>query len=148
MRERRFTLFFAASACSWMPHWACHFYRLETRSTFVVGDWSFSRLDSQMAMVIYTILVALNLLAVVSPRTRLPVGVLSGLLHLAFAALHGWRLFRPFHFEVLGVPWPADASLREVAIVGLWGALTLFVTHRARRQSRSFSFASMLGVDV
>ena len=34
-------VFFAVAACSWMPNWACHYYRLETGSSFVVGSWEF-----------------------------------------------------------------------------------------------------------
>jgi len=39
VRESWRQIFFAIAACSWMPHWACHYYRLETNSSFVVGSF-------------------------------------------------------------------------------------------------------------
>ncbi len=117
--------FFAASACSWMPHWACHYYKLETGATFVVGAWSFSRIDSLIAIGLYTLLVVVNLAAVVTPRMRMGVGIASGTLHVAFAVLHAFRVISPFRFEVLGYPWSMAASARETVIVGLFGIASI-----------------------
>ena len=119
--------FFAVSACSWMPHWACHYYRLETDSTFVVGSWTFSRHDSMAALAVYTLLVIANVAAVAWPPARPAVAITSGTLHLAFAALHAARLHTPFAFEVLGYPWSLAASTREVAIVGLFGVASIAI---------------------
>ncbi len=128
-------VFFALSACSWMPHWACHYYRLETGSAFRVGSWQFSERDSLMAMAVYSALIAASLAAVAFPSLRLPVGLLSGLGHLAFAALHAVRIVRPFRFEVFGYPWSMGASLREVVIVGVFGVVMVGVGVRARGHS-------------
>jgi len=40
------------------------FYRLETHSGFVVGSWAFSSTDSIVSLLIYSLLVALNVLAI------------------------------------------------------------------------------------
>src|SRR5438874_2352981 len=51
MRESWRRTFFAVAACSWMPHWSCHYYRLETGSSFVARSnnrdsiWSVMPLD-------------------------------------------------------------------------------------------------------
>lgn len=126
-------VFFAVSACSWMPHWSCHYYRLETDSTFVVGSFAFSRADSVLALTIYSAIIAANLFAVIKPIVRPPVAILSGVMHLCFAALHAVRLFKPFRFEVLGYPWSLTASLREVFIVGLFGLMSILIGFASRR---------------
>lgn len=118
-----------------MPHWACHYYRLETGSGFRVGSWQFSERDSLMAMAVYSALIAASLAAVAFPALRLPVGLVSGLGHLAFAALHAVRIVRPFRFEVFGYPWSMGASLREVVIVGVFGVVMVGVGVRARGHS-------------
>jgi hypothetical protein len=47
-----------------MPHWSCHYYRLETGSNFVVGSWEFSRFDSAVSLLIYTAFIVINLIAI------------------------------------------------------------------------------------
>ena len=121
------SVFFTVSACSWMPHWACHYYRLETHSTFAVGDWSFSRSASVMAIAVYTLVILMNVLAVVSQPFRVSVAMSSGVLHLMFASLHAYRLIHPFRFDVLGYNWPLSASFHEVLIVGVFGLLSILV---------------------
>src|SRR2546421_11283968 len=87
LRESWLKVFFALAACSWMPHWSCHYYRLETGSSFVVGSWDFSRFDSVIALTIYSILIGMNLIAVVRLRMQLLAAISSGLLHLAIGGL-------------------------------------------------------------
>ena len=70
-------LFYGLAACSWMPHWACHYYRLETQSTFVVGSWSFSYLDSVVSLLVYSFLVSLNILSIAAQKYRVVAGVLT-----------------------------------------------------------------------
>jgi hypothetical protein len=136
MREpdpRWIPAFFAVAACSWVPHWSCHFYRLETGSTFSVGSWDYSRRESQAALVIYAALIFANVWAVATPRVRAGVAIVSGTLHLAFAALHFFRLWRPFRFEVFGYPWSLGASLREALILSAFGALSIAIGVRCAR---------------
>ncbi len=125
-------IFFGLAACSWMPHWACHYYRLETQSAFVVGSWTFSPFDSGVSLLIYSALIALNLLAISAERYRVMAAAVTGLGHLALGSLHVYRLLRPFRFEVFGYPWSAGASLREALIVVPFGVLSLFVAITAR----------------
>ena len=110
-----------------MPHWACHYYRLETNSSFVVGNWDFTRFDSVASLVIYSALIALNLIAIAVMVYRTAAAILSGVLHLAIGGLHAYRLVKPFHFEVLGHTWPLTASLREALIVIPFGVLCLWM---------------------
>jgi outer membrane protein W len=124
--------FFTISACSWVPHWSCHYYRLETGSGFRVGNWSFTETDSILAMVVYGTLIVANVAAVVLPPFRLPVGVISGTLHLGFAALHAIRAVRPFAFEVFGYAWSTSSSVRETVIVGGFGILSIIAGIRGR----------------
>src|SRR5881628_2839660 len=85
---RGLPLFFGVAACSWMPHWACHYYRLETGTSFVVGSWEFTRLDSTASLLVYTILIGINLVAISWLQWRRSAALLSGLLHLAIGSLH------------------------------------------------------------
>lgn len=110
-----------------MPHWACHYYRLETHSTFIVGSWAFSSFDSVVSLVIYSVLIALNLLAISAGRYQLVAAALTGIGHLSIGSLHVYRLLHPFTFEVFGYSWSYRASLREVLIVVPFGLLSSFV---------------------
>jgi hypothetical protein len=120
-------IFYGLSACSWMPHWACHYYRLETHSTFVVGSWAFSSFDSVVCLVIYSVLIALNLLAISAGRYQVIAAALTGTGHLSIGSLHLYRLLHPFTFEVFGYSWSYGASLREALIVIPFGLLSSFV---------------------
>ena len=130
MRKSWLQLFFGLAACSWMPHWACHYYRLETGTSFVVGSWEFTRLDSVASLLVYTILIGINLVAISSLQWRQSAALLSGVLHLAIGSLHLFRLVSPFRFEVFGYAWPRGASLREAIIVIPFGVLCLWMTRR------------------
>jgi len=81
-------IFFAASACSWMPHWACHYYRLETMSSFVVGSRAFSFRDSVVSLFIYSVLIGFSLIAVQAERYRSFVALINGFGHLIIGSLH------------------------------------------------------------
>lgn len=130
MRESWLRVFFGIAACSWMPHWACHYYRLETGSSFVVGSWEFSNFDSAASLLIYTGFIALNLIAIARLNYRRTAATLSGIAHLAIGSLHAFRLLRPFWFEVFGHPWPQAASLREVLIVIPFGLVCLWIARQ------------------
>ena len=131
-RERWLPVFFGVAACSWMPHWSCHYYRLETGSSFVVGSWSLSPAASVLHMLVYTALIALSLAAIVMPWLRPISALLSGVLHLTIGSVHVVRLARGFRFEVFNLPWPRGASAREVAIVIGFGILCILVAWRTR----------------
>ena len=120
-------IFYGLSACSWVPHWACHYYRLETHSSFVVGSWAFSSFDSVVSLVIYSVLIALNLLAISARRCQILAAALTGTGHLSIGSLHVYRLLHPFTFEVFGYSWSYGASLREVLMVVPFGLLSSFV---------------------
>ena len=133
--DKRFLrIFFGLAACSWMPHWACHYYRLETQSAFVVGSWNFSPVDSSVSLLIYSALVALNLLSISAERYWITAAALTGIGHLAIGSLHVYRLLRPFRFEVFGYSWTSGASLREALIVIPFGLLSLFVAISVRNE--------------
>lgn len=110
-----------------MPHWACHYYRLETNSDFVVGSWAFTSADSIGSLLVYSLLVLLNLVAIQADRARIIAAVLTGTGHLILGALHAYRLFYPFTFKVFGYSWSNGASLREVLILVPFGLLSLTV---------------------
>ena len=120
-------IFFGVAACSWMPHWACHYYRLETHSSFVVGSWAFSVAESVVSLLIYTLVIALNLTAIEVETTRVIAAGTSAVGHLIIGALHVYRLVYPFNFEVFGYSWSYRASLRETLIVLPIGLLSLVV---------------------
>ena len=125
--QRWIPLFFAASACTWVPHAACHYYRLETRSAFAVGSWEFTPADSTVALALYCLLIAANLWATAYPAPRVAVAITSGALHLCFAALHFYRLAAPFAFRVFGYEWSLAASLREAVILSIFGLVSIAV---------------------
>ena len=130
MQKSWLQLFFGLAACSWMPHWACHYYRLETGTSFVVGSWEFTRLDSAASLLVYTILIGINLVAISWLQWRRSAALLSGLLHLAIGSLHVYRLWSPFRFEVFGYAWPQGASLREAIVVIPFGILCLWIARQ------------------
>jgi hypothetical protein len=125
-------IFFGLSACSWMPHWACHYYRLETGSSFVVGIWSFSSTDSYVSLVIYSLLIALNLLSITFFTFRTSASLITGLLHCTIGSIHLYRLWHPFPFDVMGYMWTYSASAREAAIVVPFGVLCMYVASNLR----------------
>ena len=133
-------IFFAVSACSWMPHWACHYYRLETHSSFVVGSWSFSVADSTLSLLVYTFIIVLNLVAIQFAKWRVIVAGIDAIGHLGIGSLHVYRLVYPFTFEVFGYSWSSAASLREVLIVMPVGLLSLVVVISMLTRSRSTDF--------
>ncbi|PYQ12933.1 MAG: hypothetical protein DMH00_05395 [Acidobacteria bacterium] len=127
--------FFALAACSWIPHASCHYYRLETGSSFRVGSWQFSAAESLVVLLIYALLSSLNLAAIVRAGVRRPSAALTGALHLLIGSLHLYRLFAPFDFEVFGYVWPRGASAREAAVAVCFGLLCLAVARKVRTAS-------------
>jgi hypothetical protein len=99
-------MFYGLAACSWMPHWACHYYRLETHSTFVVGSWSFSPRDSVVSLVIYSVLIALNLLAISVGRYQFVAAALTSIGHLSIGCFIsiGWCIRSRLRFWVTHGP--------------------------------------------
>lgn len=121
MREH-LPLLFAFAACSWVPHFACHYYRLETQSSFVVGNWRFARIHSVLFMVLYAGLILLNLSAIEFSALRMPALLVSGGIHSALGVLHAYRLTNFFPFEVFGYPWSRGSSTREAIMELALGA--------------------------
>ena len=119
-------VFFGIAACSWMPHWSCHYYRIETNSTFIVGNWNYSINESIVCMIIYSGLIGINLLSIIKIDYRFIAVLLSGVLHLILGIVHVIRLTNPFKFEVFGYAWSEGASIREIIIVGIFGLTCLY----------------------
>ncbi len=138
-KENFLPIFFGLSACSWMPHWACHYYRLETGTSFVVGSWSFTAMESALSLVIYGLLIVLNLSCIAIVRWRFQVSLVTGICHILIGSVHVVRLCSPFTFEVFGYSWPYGASLREIIIVLSYGILCLVIAWKLLSQSRSTS---------
>jgi len=136
-------IFFALAACSWMPHWSCHYYRLETESSFVVGNWNYGVLTSIAAMFVYSILILLNLVSVSLHRIRFISALLSGILHLTLAFVHISRLLNPFRFEVFGYDWSIGSSVREIIFVFPFGvACIAMAIYASRLKTSDFHNAS------
>ena len=130
IRESWLRLFFGLAACSWMPHWSCHYYRLETESNFVVGSWEFSRFDSVLSLLVYSFFIAINLAAISRFQLRRSAALLSGCFHLLIGGLHIYRLVSPFRFELFGYTWSGASSLREALIVMPFGVLCLWIARQ------------------
>jgi hypothetical protein len=120
-------VFFAIAACSWVPHWTCHYYRLETDSSFIVGSWHYSILNSIVAMLIYSVLIFLNIFSVAYYKLRFISALFSGILHLTLAFVHISRLLNPFQFEVFGYEWSMGSSIREIIMVFPFGIVCIAV---------------------
>src|SRR5690348_9086158 len=95
----------ALSALSWMPHWACHYYRLETASRFVAGAWEFSRGDSVAALFIYGSLIAGGLACIKFQTARSYYLLVSGFLHIVIASFQLYRLAAGLPFIVFSYEW-------------------------------------------
>jgi hypothetical protein len=125
--EKLTKIFFAISACSWMPHWSCHYYKIETNSPFIVGPIEYTNTASIISMVVYSVFIGMNLISIISDKYRIPSSLITGIFHLAIAGLHVIRIINPFPFVVFGYSWSLSASLRESIIVGIWGLLSIYV---------------------
>jgi len=123
-------VFFGLSACSWVFHFACHYYRLETKSGFAVGDWMLSRTESVAMLGLYGGLVLVNLAGIQWVPLRFLAALSTGLGQLCLGLLHFYRLRHPFRFEVFGYPWPLAASLREAVVLTAFGIVCLAVAAR------------------
>jgi hypothetical protein len=120
-------IFFGIAACSWMPHWSCHYYRLETGSSFIVGNLNFSAFDSLLSMLLYSILIGLNLASISFIKFRFFAALASGILHLTLGIIHITRFINPFKFEVFDFEWSMGSSLREILIVVPFGMACIAV---------------------
>jgi hypothetical protein len=128
-------LFFILIALSFMPHWACHYYRLETGSSFIIGSWSFSPLDSWISLLFYSILVLMNVVSWFFINVRLSTAIVSGCVHTLIGLLHAFRLIHPFRFEVFNLDWPLNSSFREALILLPLGMLC-FIMARVNYKER------------
>ena len=116
-------LFFGLAVCSWVPHWSCHYYRLETGSGFAVGSWHFTRLDSWVSLLVYGLLIASNLASIVLVKVRWVTAAISGSLHVMIGGLHLFRLVVPFRFEVFDFAWSQQASLGRRQRLRPWSSV-------------------------
>ncbi|HUP65418.1 MAG TPA: hypothetical protein VM557_09070 [Thermoanaerobaculia bacterium] len=128
--ENHLPLIFAFAACSWLPHFTCHYYKLETRSSFIVGAWRFTPMHSALAMLFYAGLASLNLVAIEVAGVRTPALLISAACHAALGALHLYRLTNFFPFEVFGYPWSRGSSTREAIMELALGAGFLLLAIR------------------
>lgn len=129
-------LFFGIAACSWMPHWACHYYWIETHSSFTAGRWVFSRSESLVALVASSGLVLMNLLGVVWARPRAWFAVITGVGHLAIGAAHTAGPIWPSGFDVFNHLWPVVTSTQGVVAVIAFGGLSCVVAAILRRDAQ------------
>ncbi len=120
-------IFFGIAACSWMPHWSCHYYRIETGSSFIVGNLNLNVFDSLLSMMLYSILIGLNLASISFAGIRFIAALSSGILHLTLGILHITRFINPYHFEVLNLEWSMGSSLREIIIIFPFGIACISV---------------------
>src|SRR3569832_2120582 len=134
-KNDRLILFYAIAACSWMQHWDCQYYRLETGTSFAVGRYSFSRFDSYVSLVVFSVLILINVLATVQTPLRFAAALLTGLGLSALGILHIIRLIHPFRFEVFSYQWSLQSSLREVIIVFPFGILCILISLYLPRKS-------------
>lgn len=128
-------VFFGIAACSWMPHWSCHYYRIETGSSFVAGNFNFTVFDSFISMLVYSILIGLNLFSISFLKIRFIAALSTGILHLILGIIHIIRFAHPFIFKVFGFDWSMGASLREVIIVIPFGIVSIAVAVFINRNS-------------
>lgn len=120
-----------------MPHWSCHYYRLETGSSFIVGNLQFGILGSLFSMLVYSTLILVNLFAISYKSLQFSAALGSGILHLILAFVHISRLINPFDFEVFGYTWSIGSSIREVLIVLPFGIVCIGVAIKVGRLSSS-----------
>jgi hypothetical protein len=127
--------FFGLAACSFMPHWSCHYYRIETGSNFVIGNIHYSNTGSFLSILFYTLLIGSNLLAISFSSLRFVSALISGWVHMGIGLIHLIRLTRPFPFEVFGYQWPPSSSIREMVVIIPFGVFcTLMAINEKIRQ--------------
>ena len=128
-------IFFGIAACSWMPHWSCHYYRIETGSSFIVGSLKFSVFDSLLSLLLYSVLICLNLVSISDTKVRFFAALSSGIFHLTLGIIHITRFINPYQFEVFNLQWSMGSSLREIIIVFPFGILCVAVAVIVNRKN-------------
>ena len=126
--------FFAVAAISWMPHLSCHYYRLETGSTFILGNLNFSVFASILFMAFYLVLIIINIAAITQEPIRFIGAISSGIFHISFGLLHIIRLIIGFNFEVFGYEWSMGSSLREILFVLPFGIICILISIKVRQK--------------
>lgn len=127
--------FYGIIACSLMPHWACHYYRIETQSSFVIGSWRLTILDSYLFIIFYSLLIVFVLLSIRFDSLKLISGLLMGCAHITFGIVHLIRLFHFFQFEIFNLEWSLRSSFRESLISILFGLLCFGLSVWQRKKS-------------
>jgi len=132
MKEKLYAIFYGLIACSFMPHWACHYYRIETESSFVVESWNFTVADSIVFMIIYSIIILLNLFAISFKNLRVTASLIAGIVHLTLGIIHIIRIINPFKFEIFYLNWSLNSSVRECIIIIPFGILCILLSYSTR----------------
>jgi hypothetical protein len=121
--ENWLRIFFALSACLWMPYLLAHYYSLETNTTYSIGEWDFGPLESSLAIVLFLLLTAMNLYSVSFHSLRFASAIASGVLHLTTSFIHLSRLLVPFKYELFSQEWSQPSSFRQLIITLPFGIL-------------------------
>jgi hypothetical protein len=106
-----------------MPHWAVITIVVKRIAVSLSAPGHFLLL-TVLFLLIYSLLVGLNVLAIQTKQFRIMAAALTGIGHLSLGLLHAYRLQYPFTFEVFGYSWTRGASLREALIVVPFGLLS------------------------
>lgn len=123
--RRLVSIFFGASACSWMPHAALHYHRLETKSSFIIGTHVMTRRESYAALFILLLLVGFNLACIRIRSLRGTVALFSGLGHTLTGCGLILLLFDRTPLVVLDYAWTRGASFRLALLVLPFGLISL-----------------------
>jgi hypothetical protein len=97
-----------------MPFWFCHYFRLETGTSFAIYTIDFSFTDSYLLLALFSLAILFSVLSISIFRLRFASVVLAGILHLIITAIHIARLIHPFRFEVFNIEMPMSGSKREL----------------------------------
>jgi hypothetical protein len=124
LQEKSIALINSVLACSWLPHWSCHYYTLETHTQFIVNDYTYTRTDSYLSLILYSVLSGLNILSINYKGLRRVSWSLTACGHLSISTFHIFRLLYGFPFIVFDQLWPISASLRETLIILPLGLLS------------------------
>jgi hypothetical protein len=117
----------ALAICGLMIPLAAHYFSLETRSGFSIGELVFPRWLSFTFIVGLAAMVCANFGAMLWPGLRRFTAVASGAFFLMVAVIQFTRVAIGFKMVVVGHRWVYNASIREGVLLGLFACILLWV---------------------
>ena len=124
----------AILSCTYMPHLSCHYYKLATNSSFIVGNWQMDLKDSIILIIFYFLLISGCILSIICRQIRKPIGIIAIAVHSSLGIIHLLRIAYPFKFKIFNIEWPMHSSILEVILSIPCALLAIFLLSKKKQQ--------------